>query len=46
MKARLIIVDENARRDVHGIHEAKPLPDTAVSDAVFDLGCDFQESSA
>src|SRR5688572_1356270 len=42
MQARLIIVDEYAGRDVHGVHQAQPFANAAAPHCVRHLGRDVQ----
>ena len=44
VKARFIVVDENARGDVHGVHEAKTFLNAGSGEFGFDLRCDVDES--
>jgi hypothetical protein len=39
----LVIVDENARCDVHGVHEAQPLVHAAFPDRFFDPGREMHD---
>jgi hypothetical protein len=43
MKTTLIVVDEDARGDVHGIAKQKPFANAALLQARFDLRSDVEE---
>ncbi len=43
MQAGLIVVDEHAGRDVHGIAEEQPLLNPALADDLLDLARDVDE---
>jgi hypothetical protein len=36
----LVVVDEHARRDVHGIDQAQAFPDAALAEGLFDVRSD------
>lgn len=46
MQAGFVVVDKNARCDVHGIHKAEPLMDAALPKTPIDLGSDIQKAPA
>ena len=37
MQPAFVIIDENAGRDMHGIHQRQPFPNAAFSDACIDI---------
>jgi len=43
VQARLVIVDEYRCCDVHGVYQAEPFPDAALSQAFLHLGRDVDE---
>ena len=46
MEARLIVVDEDGRRNMHRINEDEAFSDPALCEAVFHLGGDVDQGSA
>ena len=46
VEAALVVVHEDGRRDVHRVHEAEALLDTALLHGGLDLGCDVHEADA
>lgn len=45
MQPRFIIIDEDGRCDVHGVHQNKALPDTTLCKAIFHLMGNIGKSS-
>ena len=46
MQSRFVIVDEDGRRDVHRVHEAKALFDAALAQRLFHLRRDVHKTPA
>jgi hypothetical protein len=45
MEPTLIVINENGRRDVHGVNQAKTFADTALANEFFNLWGDVDESA-
>jgi hypothetical protein len=43
MQPGFVVVDKDRRRDVHGIYQDQPLPDLALFQAFFHLGCNVDK---
>ena len=46
VQAGLVVIDENARRDVHGVNKAESLADAALAQAGLDLRGDIHKRAA
>ncbi len=45
-KTPLVVVDEDGRRDVHGVYQSESFPDSALTNALLYLGSNVDESAA